>query len=128
MTECLSPLSDPSLLESRTERFLSDRSADTLTGPRRMGRTPLVEFVAAAARRSGLRVWTEADPVDRPDLILLDHWSGIPAAEAVIGSNPDADVVFGQDLCHQVPAVVRLRRRWPAWTTLIAVRGDSVPV
>lgn len=109
MGYCLEPPSDPSRLESRAEAFIADRSSDTLTGPRRYGRSQLVDFVAEAARGMGLRVWTVGSDVPDPDLVILDHWSELGDAADVIAGNPDADVMFGQDLCHQVPAVVRHR-------------------
>lgn len=99
---------DPQM-EERTIAFLEDRSADALTGPRRMGRTPLMEALRDAAEAMGMRVWTPSHPCTEPDLILLDHWSELPVAEDAIQRHPDADVVFGQDLCHQVPAAVRHR-------------------
>lgn len=107
MDSCQAPDPGDGRLRMRVEAFLEDRSADTVTGPRRMGRTPLVEFVRATAEDVGLTVWSPG--CEGCDVIILDHWSEIPGMEDVIRGNPDADVLFGQDLCHQVPAVVRHR-------------------
>lgn len=110
MPFCSQPLQDPTTLEARVRLFLDDRSSDTVLGPRRMGRMELVAFVSEAAKAEGIRTWTAGDEVTDPGLIVLDHWSLLEGASNLISENPDADVVFGQDLCHQVPAVVRYRR------------------
>ena len=110
MESCPVLTDDATRMADRVEAFLKDRSSESVLGPRRFGRTPMVEYVAGTARSIGLRVWTDADPVEHPDVIVLDHWSELESHREVVDSNPDADVLFGQDLCHQVPAVVRLRR------------------
>ena len=110
MESCPVLTDDATRMADRVEAFLEDRSSDSVLGPRRFGRTPTVEYVVGTARSMGLRVWTDADPVEHPDVIVLDHWSELESRREVVDSNPDADVLFGQDLCHQVPAVVRLRR------------------
>ena len=110
MESCPFLTDDATRMADRVEVFLRDRSSDSVLGPRRFGRTPTVEYVVGTARSMGLRVWTDADPVENPDVIVLDHWSELESRREVVDSNPDADVLFGQDLCHQVPAVVRLRR------------------
>lgn len=109
MGYCLEPLSDPARLEDLAKAFLEDRSGDVITGPRRFGRSQLVAFIGDVARSMGLRVWTKGDAVESPDLILLDHWSEIDGLSDIVESNPGTDILFGQDLCHQVPAVVRHR-------------------
>ena len=98
---------DPSSLPERAAAFLSDRSLGTLTGPRRMGREALVEFVADAARSAGRRVAVlPSSPCNDPDVIVFLHWRDID--ERLVAAHPGADVLFGQDLCHQVPSVVRV--------------------
>ena len=110
MESCPVLIDDATRMADRVEAFLADRSSESVLGPRRFGRTSTVEYVVGTARSMGLRVWTDADPVEHPDVIVLDHWSELESRREVVDSNPDADVLFGQDLCHQVPAVVRLRR------------------
>lgn len=110
MGYCLEPLVDPSALEGRVEAFITDSGSDTLTGPRRFGRSQLVRFVRDVAERGGRRIWMPGTDIHEPDMIIFDHWSEMEAASSVISENPEADVLYGQDLCHQVPAVVRYRR------------------
>lgn len=98
---------DSGTLDSRMAAFCSDRSMGSVTGPRRMGRGELVDRVAGVLRASGRRVSVfPSDMVERPDAIIFYHWRDID--EAYVSSNPGADVLYGQDLCHQVPAVVRV--------------------
>lgn len=102
----VTPKEDPSTFPDRADTFLSDRSLGTLTGPRRFGRENLVIRVAEIARSKGLRVYLyPEEAVEDPDVILFDHWRDID--ESLVASSPDADVLYGQDLCHQVPAIVR---------------------
>lgn len=111
MGYCLEPLSDPESLEDRARAFLEDRGSDALTGPRRFGRSRLVGFVGEVAEGMGMKVWTVGSDMECPDVVILDHWSELDGCSDIIASNPGADVLFGQDLCHQVPAVVRHRLR-----------------
>lgn len=98
---------DESTLSERMSMFVSDRSVGALTGPRRMGRENLVAAVADAIRGAGKTVMVvPGGPVEHPDVILFSHWKDID--ESLVSGNPDADVLYGQDLCHQVPAVVRV--------------------
>lgn len=110
MDSCTAIDDDATRLSDRVASFLSDRSTDSVLGPRRFGRGFLVDFVVDAARSMGLSVWTEDGPVDRPDTMVFRHWSSMDVYRDAIDSNPGADILFGQDLCHQVPAVVRLRK------------------
>lgn len=101
---------DPSTLRSRVESFLSDRSTGTVTGPRRMGRDELVDYVAGVAVTSGLSVSVVPGvESEHPEVLVFRHWHDVD--EALVSAHPDADVLCGQDLCHQVPAVMRLNRR-----------------
>ena len=45
---------------------------------------------------------------DRAGTLVFMHWKDVD--DSVLASNPDADVLCGQDLCHQVPVVIRLNR------------------
>ena len=110
MEQCPTMMDDSTRLSDRVIAFLNDRSTDSVLGPRRFGRADIVEYVVEKAESMGFRVWTESSRVDRPDIIVLEHWSLLDSNAGIVASNPDADVLYGQDLCHQVPAVVRLRR------------------
>lgn len=88
-----------SVLRERISCFLHDESSDTVLGPRRMPRSDLVELVKDVIGEEGLS--------DR--FIVLGHWSEL-APETV---SDGRQVLFGQDLCHQVPAVVRHRGDGP---------------
>ena len=95
-------------MEMRIGTFLSDRSNDMVTGIRRMGRDPLVDLVVEISRASGRRCFLSDDAPDDAEVVVFRHWKGMDAGD-VRRRWPEADVLFGQDLCHQVPAVVRLR-------------------
>ena len=94
-------------LQDKIRCFLSDRSIETVTGIRRMGRENLVRFVSEMG---------EGDCSIFPDtsgrIVLFYHWQGMegPVSE-ILEKDPEKDILFGQDLCHQVPAVVRYNVR-----------------
>lgn len=107
MDLCCIEEDDPSTLAARLDAFCSDRSIGSLTGPRRMGRENLARLVAGHMRDSGRRVSLyPSDPVDDPEAIVFLHWRDID--EEYVASHPGADVIYGQDICHQVPAAVRV--------------------
>lgn len=108
MVSCASASTDGGSLVSRVTSFLSDRSASAVTGPRRYGRGELVILVRETAESIGLNVWGPEGGDGDPDVIILDHWSELEDSRELISEHPEADVLYGQDLCHQVPAVVRL--------------------
>lgn len=108
MVSCASSPTDEGPLVSRVAFFLSDRSVSTVTGPRRYGRSELVVLVRETAESMGLNVWGPEGGDGVPDMIILDHWSELDDARETISRHPGVDVMCGQDLCHQVPAVVRL--------------------
>lgn len=98
---------DPGTLGERLDVFVSDRSVGSLTGPRRFGRDNLVEAVAEKLRSNGVKVsLIPGSSIESPEVIMFRHWKDID--EEMVGCNPGADVLYGQDLCHQVPAVVRV--------------------
>lgn len=78
---------DPKTLVPRIRRFLRDEGSNMIAGPRRMPRSELVELVASVAEEEGI------------EATFFDHWELLEPV--------DGQVFFGQDLCHQVPAVVR---------------------
>ncbi len=96
---------DGSNLDTRVERFITDRSSSAVTGIRRMGREELVRFVASKAREMGFSVAIGSDGPSDADIAIAMHWDRL---DEVASTHPDSDIMYGQDLCHQVPAVVRL--------------------
>jgi len=98
---------DGSNLDERVERFIADRSSSAVTGIRRMGRVELVRFVAEKARKMGLTVAVGPDGPSDADIAIAMHWDGL---DEVASAHPGSDIMYGQDLCHQVPAVVRLKK------------------
>jgi hypothetical protein len=98
---------DGSNLDTRVERFIADRSSPAVTGIRRMGREELVMFVASKAREMGYTVAVGGDGPKGADIAIAMHWDGL---DGTVSAHPDSDILYGQDLCHQVPAVVRLKR------------------
>ena len=105
---CCSAEEDPLTLESRVRAFVTDRSVGAVTGPRRMSREDFVRYVADAARAKGMDVIVEPSPGDRAGMLVFMHWKEVD--DRILASNPGADVLCGQDLCHQVPVVMRLNR------------------
>lgn len=94
----------------RLESFLSDRNLQSVLGTRRTDRNDLVMTALDSLRASGTRVSLfPSDIVDDPEAVLFLSWRDID--EAYLGEHPHADVIFGQDLCHQVPALVRILRQ-----------------
>jgi hypothetical protein len=99
---------DGSNLDTRVERFIADRSSSAVTGIRRMGREELVRFVAEKAREMGYSVAIGSEDPSDADIAIATHWGGL---EETASKHPGSDILYGQDLCHQVPAVVRLPKR-----------------
>jgi hypothetical protein len=98
-------------LQEKISRFIRDRSIDTVTGIRRMGKENLVMFAKEMCEREGMASSIYPDVV--PDgIVLFSHWPGMEdIMESLISEHPGIDIVYGQDLCHQVPAIVRYRRK-----------------
>ena len=104
------PEDDTSLLD-RIDRFLSDRSIDTVTGIRRMGRDNLVDLIKDICESSG-RQCSVYPYTSSNDIIIFRYWSEMsPQIAEILERNPETDILYGQDLCHQVPAIVRYRHR-----------------
>jgi hypothetical protein len=100
---CSKYAEDDEDLQDKIRCFLSDRSIETVTGIRRMGRENLVRFVHQMSERS-----CSIFPDTSGEIVVFYHWQGMegPASE-ILEEDPDKDILYGQDLCHQVPAVVR---------------------
>lgn len=99
---------DPSVVKDRFLRFLTDRETDAVTGIRRMSRQDTVDMTVTIAREAGLEIARPEDADRSTAIIILDHWSELDGFR--FDMFPDADVIYGQDLCHQVPAIVRFRK------------------
>ena len=106
---CGFPTDDEGFSE-RVDRFISDRGYHAVTGLRRRGREQFVDYVVEAARAKGLDA--SVFPSIGSDMTAFySRDEAEKTAERVLKERPGTDVVYGQDLCHQVPAVVRYRRR-----------------
>ena len=107
---CIGP-SQPVDLEEKVIRFLTDRDNDAVTGVRRVSRDDTVDMVVDIGRGLGIiiSIYPEIEPDS--DIVVFRHWQGMDEiANHLLDSDPSLDIIFGQDLCHQVPAVVRFRR------------------
>ncbi len=97
---------DDSSIEERMLQFLSDRSSYMVTGIRRMGRDPTVDYMKQLCDEHDLNCTIY--PTVTGDIIIVRDWRDVgDLIEDILRTNPDADILFGQDLCHQVPAIVR---------------------
>ena len=103
---CSKDADDDIDLQEKIQLFLEDHSIEAVTGIRRMGRDNLVEFVSKLSKRSGINC--SIYPDTSGDTILFYHWDGMEEpVSAILADNLCKDILYGQDLCHQVPAVVR---------------------
>ena len=104
---CSKSAYDDSDLQEKIERFLSDRRIDTVTGIRRMGRDNLVDFLKEMSEASG-RTCSLYPDTTSSDIIVFRQWYEMDDEMNTLHlQKPDVDILFGQDLCHQVPAIVR---------------------
>ena len=93
-------------LRDKIRLFVTDRSIGSVTGIRRMGRENLVRFVAGICAEAGIECTIYPDTTG--DTVIFYHWERMNArARKILEERGDVDILFGQDLCHQVPAVVR---------------------
>ena len=90
-------------LQDKIRCFLDDRSIDAVTGIRRMGRENLVRFVSEMGSPD-----CSIFPDTSGRIVIFYHWLDMDQpAQEILKKDPDKDILYGQDLCHQVPAVVR---------------------
>ncbi|MBQ7978811.1 MAG: hypothetical protein IJ248_03550 [Candidatus Methanomethylophilaceae archaeon] len=90
-------------LQDKIRCFLEDRSIDAVTGIRRMGRENLVRFVSEMGSPD-----CSIFPDTSGSIVIFYHWLDMDQpAQEILKEDPDKDILYGQDLCHQVPAVVR---------------------
>jgi hypothetical protein len=108
---CSRSTGDDAELRIKLELFLKDRSADAVTGIRRMGRSNLVQLASSMCGEMGISSSLYPDTTGR-DIIIFDHWNGMDEViDDIMCQKPKVDILFGQDLCHQVPAIVRRKER-----------------
>lgn len=91
-------------LEERMDVFLRDRMTDSIMGVRRMGREELVRYACMRAASMGIKASIYPDADEGTELVLFYQRSDMKDAS---GLPAGADIVFGQDMCHQYPALVR---------------------
>lgn len=109
MTSCTAPNREENL-DAGITSFLSDRGNDMVAGIRRMGRDALVDRVIAIATEMGLDCRMADDAPPGTETVMFRHWQDMDA-DIIDDRWPGSDILYGQDLCHQVPAVVRYRAR-----------------
>ncbi len=109
MTSCTSPNREENL-DAGITSFLSDRANDMVAGIRRMGRDTLVDRVMTIATEMGLDCRVADDAPPGTETVIFRHWRDMDA-DVIDDRWPESDILYGQDLCHQVPAVVRYRGR-----------------
>lgn len=112
MTSCTAPNREENL-DAAITSFLSDRGNDMVAGIRRMGRDALVDRVITIATGMGLDCRMADDAPPGTETVMIRHWRNINA-DIIDDRWPGSGILYGQDLCHQVPAVVRYRAR--DWT------------
>jgi len=106
---CAKSADDDLDLQEKIDRFIADRSIDTVTGIRRMGRDNLVDYVAFRSNGSGRNCSIFPDD-SSDDIVIFRQWHGLEDDMRELRvRKPSVDILFGQDLCHQVPAVVRYK-------------------
>ncbi len=104
---CAKDANDDIDLQEKIRRFLGDKSIDTVTGIRRMGKDNLVDFTAKMCIDLGIECTIFPD-ISSSNVIIFRYWMGIESdVQAILLNNPSIDILYGQDLCHQVPAIVR---------------------
>jgi len=107
---CAKSADDDVDLQKKIDRFISDRNIETVTGIRRMGRDNLVDYVCGRCNSSGRQCSIFPD-ISSEDIIIFRQWHGYDEAmKSLRTSRPETDILYGQDLCHQVPAIVRYKQ------------------
>jgi len=97
-------------LERKIDSFIDDRTTEAVTGIRRMGRDNLVDLLVEKCRGKGLSC--SIYPDTSGTTVVFRDWLEVDGpAKELLESDKDRDILFGQDLCHQVPAVVRWNTR-----------------
>ena len=111
MEELCSPAeSDLDALERKLESFLLDKDAEMVTGLRRMGRENLLDYAVVMCGDIGLDCSVYPD-VSSDDMVFFYGWEGMEEIfDGMSSDDPGRQLIFGQELCHQVPALVRYKK------------------
>lgn len=88
-------------------RFLREGGNGMVMGIRRMGRDQMVDFVYDLALSNGIDI--SIYPDTSGSIVLLRNWIDSDGSDIP----PGKDVVYGQDMCHQYPAIGRMERDDP---------------
>ena len=96
-------------LEERIKAFIFDKDSEMVAGRRRMGREALTDLVLKIAMREGLRCGCTADAPADADLVIIENWENTDFS-SISKKWPDSDILYSQDLCHQVPAIARVKK------------------
>ena len=107
---CAYGAEDDEIMFQKIRIFASDRSIDTITGIRRMGRDNLVKTFLSICYKDGIPASMYPDIPTQGILVFTNWLDSMEEIERIGHENPDIDIVYGQDLCHQVPAIVRYRK------------------
>ncbi len=100
---------EDTVLEERIRTFLFDKSTEMVAGKRRIGRQTLNNLVLKIASEEGIKgSYTEDAPPDA-ELILIEDLEKVDLG-LISETWPYSDILYSQVLCHQVPAVARVRR------------------
>ena len=112
MEELCSPAeSDLDALERKLSSFLRDPDAEMVTGIRRMGRENLVDYAVVMCGEIGLDCSVYPD-LSSEKMVFFYGWEGMEEVfDEMSSENPVRQLIFGQELCHQVPALVRYKKR-----------------
>ena len=107
---CALGAEDDEVMMEKIRLFIHDRTIDTVTGVRRMGRSNLVNLFLDICKEEGIEA-SLYPKVPKKGIVVFSNWIENVASMDSIRDNTDLDVIYGQDLCHQVPAMVRWNRR-----------------
>lgn len=76
-----------------------------------MGRENLILFFKKMCDQMSVDCSISPD-LSSKEIVIFHYWTEMENdAHDLLESNPDVDIIFGQDLCHQVPALVRLDKK-----------------
>ena len=107
---CTRSPTDDRELRYKIETFLRDRSRDAVLGTRRMGRNNLVQETAEICGTLELSYSIYPDTSGK-DVIIFDEWYEMEdVIKDILRKRSGVDIIYGQDLCHQVPAIARMKK------------------
>ena len=108
---CSKNADDDLKLQQKIRCFIEDRNITSVTGIRRMGRGNLILFFKKICDEESVEcsIWPD---LSSRNIVVFDYWTNMESCiKELLKSNPNLDIVYGQDLCHQVPALVRLNKK-----------------